>query len=111
MPRARDFQPTLTGLHVLVTGDLVNGFQAFGPFKTRPDAEQYGNQRGDRLGDDSWVLLPLAAPDFQEGRLADDPEPVCESCGRPEADCSAEPCQAVLDDRADQHWVSNTRGA
>lgn len=63
MPLARDYAPTLTGLHVLVTGNVVEGFTFYGPYKTRMDALVAGDRRSDALGDDSWTAAPLAAID------------------------------------------------
>ena len=64
MTIAKDFAPALTGLHVLISGNVVDGITIYGPFKTGEDATRYGDLRGDRLGDDSWCIAPLAAPDL-----------------------------------------------
>lgn len=65
MPHARDFAPELTGLHILCTGNPVDGFTFYGPFKTGADAIRAGERRGDRIGDDSWCIAPLAHPDAE----------------------------------------------
>lgn len=93
MPIARDFKPTLTGMHVLLSGNIVDGITIYGPFKTGEDAIQYGNQRGDRLGDDSWCIAPLAAPDqWLVDRAVAAEQPMSD------------------EEKADQAWQSRTAG-
>lgn len=58
MPSARDFQRELTGMHVLIVGDPVGGFQIIGPFKTGEDAIRHGERECA-----TWWIAPLEAPD------------------------------------------------
>lgn len=42
----------LMGMHILITGNPVDGFEYFGPFKTGKEAITYGEER---LGNDWWI--------------------------------------------------------
>lgn len=44
----------LFGLHIIVTGNPVDGFEFFGPFKTGEDAIIFGNT-DPHLTDEWWV--------------------------------------------------------
>lgn len=52
-------QPTLTGMHVVLVGNPVDGFTVYGPFKTGEAASHYGQCETD----DSWCIAPLHAPE------------------------------------------------
>ncbi len=56
------------GLHIIITGNPVDGFEFIGPFKTADDAVAYAN--GDQLNqfaapriEGEWWIAPLAAAD------------------------------------------------
>lgn len=42
----------LMGMHILIIGNPVDGFEYYGPFKTGEEAIAYGE---DRLGGDWWI--------------------------------------------------------
>lgn len=44
----------LMGMHILITGNPVDGFEYFGPFKTGEEAITYGE---DWLSSDWWIAL------------------------------------------------------
>lgn len=56
IPPGEDFFD-LMGMHILITGNPVDGFSYYGPFKTGEDAIEHGNNRH---GPDWWIA-PLYA--------------------------------------------------
>jgi hypothetical protein len=50
------FRENSMGMHIVIVGDLLNGFEFFGPFKTAPDAVRFGESV--RHGE--WTIAPLA---------------------------------------------------
>lgn len=51
------------GMHVLITGNPVDGFKVYGPFKTGIDAAE----AGDDVPDSDWWTMPLHAPESLNG--------------------------------------------
>lgn len=48
----------MTGMHILITGNPVDGFEYFGPFKTGDDAIAYA----ETARFDGWWIAPLQEP-------------------------------------------------
>lgn len=51
------------GLHIVITGNPLDGLEFYGPFKTADDAVAFGERLDPRLGDGSWWIAPLQAPE------------------------------------------------
>lgn len=48
----------MTGLHIIVRGDPINGLSFFGPFKTGDDATDFADQH---IDDTDWWIARLEA--------------------------------------------------
>ena len=53
------------GLHIVVTGNPVDGFNYIGPFKTADDAIEWADAKSDLEGD--WWIAALEAQSEHEG--------------------------------------------
>jgi hypothetical protein len=48
------------GMHIVMTGNPVDGFEVLGPFATYDEASEWA-ERNDRKFENSWWILPLRA--------------------------------------------------
>ena len=54
------------GLHVIITGNPIHGFEVYGPFATGADAAEFGNTDPHMEAD--WWVMPLYAIEDGEAR-------------------------------------------
>jgi hypothetical protein len=52
------------GLHIIVIGNPVDGFNFIGPFTTAQDAVRHANEDGNI--DAEWWIAPLEGPDQEK---------------------------------------------